>query len=288
IPDFRNYLTPQPEYNRGTYLRCRLIRSSVHNFIKLQNGKLCQIIVFGAGFDTLYWSIRDQRINFVEVDIEKVIASKIRAISCDKNNVLELDKKNYEYTPIFSVASNYHLISSDLNKFDGNQTLKDWKIDTELPTLVIMECILLYLNYQTVHQLLHALYTNFNSCIHCLFFEPLLLPSDRFSTTMIQNLYKSGLMGSNAKETYLNQGNHLQYLHEAGFSNKNVILKSLWDILNQLGQQTREKLLFLEKLDEIELMAQLFKHYCIVYGIKSNIRTEEVVENMVSEIVMAI
>ena len=88
-----------PEINRGYYARVKAITILIHKFIKvfnycrfpdaftliyfcfvlqLTNGQ-CQIVNFGAGFDTLFWKLRDDNlktVKFVELDFPNVTTRK--------------------------------------------------------------------------------------------------------------------------------------------------------------------------------------------------------------------
>lgn len=50
-------------------------------------GEKCQIISFGAGYDTLYWRLKEQHYkfdNFTEIDFPTVTARKCYAIKRSK------------------------------------------------------------------------------------------------------------------------------------------------------------------------------------------------------------
>ena len=90
-----------PEINRGYFARVKAITILIHKFIKvytryhyhnvfttnvivlqMTDGK-CQIVNFGAGFDTLFWKLRDENLNvakFVELDFPNVTARKCQYV----------------------------------------------------------------------------------------------------------------------------------------------------------------------------------------------------------------
>ena len=54
----------------------------INNLFQLTS-KACQVVSLGAGFDTLYWNLKDEGLNpasFIEVDFSAVTSMKIAHI----------------------------------------------------------------------------------------------------------------------------------------------------------------------------------------------------------------
>lgn len=67
-----------PEIHRGYYARVKGVETFIRKFLKKAGGD-AQIINLGAGFDTLYWRLKDEEVriaNFVEIDFPSVTARK--------------------------------------------------------------------------------------------------------------------------------------------------------------------------------------------------------------------
>ncbi|KAK3797428.1 hypothetical protein RRG08_035873 [Elysia crispata] len=75
-----------PEISRGYYARVTSIQIIIEKFLRMTKNN-CQIVSFGAGFDTLYWRLSDLGLtpkSFVEVDFEQVTTRKCHFIKSKK------------------------------------------------------------------------------------------------------------------------------------------------------------------------------------------------------------
>ena len=87
---FKSPQTPQehkpPEMSRGYFARVHAIRGLVDKFLD-KHGFRCQIINLGAGYDTLFFDLLDKKrlpSKYVEIDFNRIVASKIRIIKSKK------------------------------------------------------------------------------------------------------------------------------------------------------------------------------------------------------------
>ena len=110
---------------------CFVLSCCVH-ILQITKGA-CQIVSFGAGFDTLYWLLKDEGHNpmsFIEVDFSTVTAMKIAHIRRGKNllekmsddgNVLKLKlHKNEMQSPTdrWAVSSEFVFEHSVMTNFN--------------------------------------------------------------------------------------------------------------------------------------------------------------------------
>ncbi|XP_014214075.1 probable leucine carboxyl methyltransferase 1 isoform X2 [Copidosoma floridanum] len=136
-----------PEINRGYYARVKGIELFLNKFIKLSGGN-GQIINLGAGFDTLYWKLKDAKlnlVNFIELDFPNVTAKKCYYIKKHKPLIDRLNTEDGEirFSTTDLHAANYHLVGADLRHVsDLANKLKEAEVDFTLPTLFLSELFL--------------------------------------------------------------------------------------------------------------------------------------------------
>lgn len=286
-----------PEMSRGYFARVTSMREVIDKFLEKHshNGKsACQIINLGAGYDTLYFNLFDEKklpFKYVEVDFMRVVSSKIRLIKSKKalaerislepkaNDITITDVSNEEPPGLFKLPSStsasclslvkpgndlitplYSLVSVDLrNMTEFDKKLDDCKIDRSLPTLFIAECVLVYMSVENSDTLLSHLTRTFERC--CFVNFEMVNLSDKFGEIMLFNMQQRAckLAGSDVCGTIQEQINRFKL---NGFKICQCV--TLTDFyLNKLERKERERIESLEFLDEKELLVQLLDHYCI-------------------------
>uniref|UniRef100_A0A914GUF6 Leucine carboxyl methyltransferase 1 n=1 Tax=Globodera rostochiensis TaxID=31243 RepID=A0A914GUF6_GLORO len=254
-----------PEITRGYWARTSAITSVVVQFIQLA-GPSTQILNLGAGFDTLYWRLKDAGLafyKFVEFDFSSVTAKKICQIKRNKNlNLMEFFSKSAEEKQHSDLhAGDYHLIGSDLRQmreFDGKLATAD--LDFSQPTIVIAECVFVYMDEGRSHELIEELAKRFET-IAVVNYEQVNM-TDTFSKVMSNNLNSRGihLPGLSACKSLQTQ--------KQRFLSTGYPYVQAWTI-NQIYNSFFQKhdvsrVESLEPLDERELLTQLLEHYCLV------------------------
>lgn len=286
-----------PEMSRGYFARVHAIRSLVNKFLEKYEDIKCQIVNLGAGYDTLYFDLLDKNklpFKYVEIDFSRVVTSKIRILRTKKaladkiftdNKPKVVESKKEEPTasqeakpglfalptlppPSIPPATTeihtqiYHLISADLrNTNELNKKLTDCELDFSLPTLVISECVLVYMNSEHSHSLLKYLSSTFKYCCF-LNYEQCNL-NDRFGEIMLANMQNRackllGVESCGSIETQINR------FADCGFLRENFQIITMTDYyLNKIEKSERDRIESIEFLDEKELLIQLLDHYCI-------------------------
>uniref|UniRef100_K3X9P2 [phosphatase 2A protein]-leucine-carboxy methyltransferase n=1 Tax=Globisporangium ultimum (strain ATCC 200006 / CBS 805.95 / DAOM BR144) TaxID=431595 RepID=K3X9P2_GLOUD len=164
--DFLHHFVKKPSrriplIHRGYYLRHLAITQCVDLFLSNHSSRV-QIVSLGAGFDTLFFRLMQQSrrdISFAEVDCQGIVDAK-KDILLNDATFAELftpDGKNV--TPDGGAAavalqcsvdaqqSTYSLISCDLGDATRiKASLVAAGVDPSLPTLVIAECVVSYLD----------------------------------------------------------------------------------------------------------------------------------------------
>jgi [phosphatase 2A protein]-leucine-carboxy methyltransferase len=290
-----------PEMSLGYFARVKAVRTIVDKFLnkystdRLESGELkCQILNLGCGYDTLFFNLIDQNkipFKYVEIDFQRITMSKIRTIKLKKVLVDKLlktsneatssssnDSSEFKIPALFTTVStslppglqsnseihlkNYHLISSDLrNTKDLEKKLHECNLDPNLPTLVLAECVLIYMNKEHSNKLLKFLTQTFRSC--CFINYEQVNLNDKFGEIMLTNMQmrECKLLGTDACGSIDSQFNRFV---ENGFDINNCQILTMTDYYNnKLDEHERKRVESLEFLDEKELLFQLLDHYCI-------------------------
>uniref|UniRef100_A0A0N5CHP1 Leucine carboxyl methyltransferase 1 n=1 Tax=Strongyloides papillosus TaxID=174720 RepID=A0A0N5CHP1_STREA len=266
-----------PEILRGYWARVTGIRSLIYKFVE-KAGPSCQIINLGAGFDTTYWWLKKftnlKFGTFVEFDFSSVTSKKIRFIRKPGNGILtELFSEGItesQHSDLF--AGDYKLCGADLRQHDEFMSkLEKVKLNKGAPTLVIAECVLVYMNPEKSEGLLKCL-SEYFSVVSFINYEQVCL-NDTFGEVMINNLNQrgitlDGLSLCNSVEDQIGR------FKKGGF--EKVSLWKMSDVYSKyLPENERKRIESLEMLDESELLVQLLEHYCIVYASKCDSQLEK-------------
>ncbi|KAK3094713.1 hypothetical protein FSP39_005357 [Pinctada imbricata] len=257
-----------PEISRGYYARVTAMRSMLQKFIKITGGE-CQIVNLGAGFDTNYWLLKDIELSakaFVEVDFPTVTAKKVFHIKkhasllekiAGEDGDIQLSKSEIH-------ATDYHLVECNLRNLNELKAkLHDCHIELALPTLFIAECVLVYIDVSSVNEILKWIAESFTTALF-INYEQVNM-TDRFGQVMIENLksrdcYLSGVDAcaslDSQKERFTSQG-------WEGADGMDMAM-----VYNCLPQADVHRIEKIEFMDEKELLEQLLKHYCFVWGWK--------------------
>jgi len=264
----------QPEINRGNFIRVRLVRQLIEQFIDKCNTRQLQyqIVNIGCGSDTLFWRLRDAGYEisaFVETDFPDVTSKKAFVV----NKVPALKKAAVGSRESLLVAnkgtdihgSNYHLVGGDLRKWNELEPklIDDCGLDFNLPTLILTECVLVYLPPEKTTNLLSWFTSKFTSSF-VVNYEQVNLHT-RFAQVMIESLrhHNCDLLG---KDACYSLDTQKQRFVDCGFSAAGAV--NVWDAYENLPYETRVKIEKIEFLDEFEVMKQLLEHYCVAWAWK--------------------
>uniref|UniRef100_A0AC34FQX9 Leucine carboxyl methyltransferase 1 n=1 Tax=Panagrolaimus sp. ES5 TaxID=591445 RepID=A0AC34FQX9_9BILA len=261
-----------PEISCGYWARVATVNSFAQQFIEMNNSK-CQIISLGAGFDTLFWRLKENKFKvhrFVEIDFSSVTSKKIRHIRKPQGDpklfsFFDGEPKESQHSDLH--AGDYHLIGADLRQLEElEQKLNSIEIDYKLPTLVISECVLIYMSTESSSALLKFFSQKFET-IGFLNYEQV-NTADKFGEVMLSNLKSRGIMlpGLSVCDDIETQKRRFA---ENGFEKVNA-----WTVLeiyrNHFSPEEVKRVEDIERLDEKELLTQLLEHYCFVYAFKGS------------------
>ncbi len=249
-----------------------------------------QIISLGAGSDTRFFRIQDRdhsastvthfrgrpdliyhEIDFPENTAQKLaVVSRINELSeCIKPPVSLSSSKGTLDGPVDSLTSlNYYVHPVDLRTLDSSKEPPSSfsTIDFTLPTLIISECCLIYLDPTTADTV--ALYFTkhlfpAHMPLGLILYEPI-RPHDAFGRQMISNLATRGIILQTLRK-YGSLEAQAARMRAYGFEgSRGANVNELWEF--GVKQPEKERVAGLEMLDEVEEWALLAAHYCVICG----------------------
>ncbi|KAI5962591.1 PPM1 [Candida pseudojiufengensis] len=270
-----------PIINRGTYMRTKIITDFIQKYIDYFGG-VCQILSLGSGSDTRAFHLlsTNPMTKYHEIDFPE--STRIKKLGILNNprlmKLLSIDpldipsvksKESFNDLDPNLHTNRYHLHGLDLRGLNSITQIKG--LDTNLPTLIISECVLCYLSPEEYRSTIEIC-TNFGNenLTSFLIYEPMSL-KDSFGSTMNQNLMGRGLNLQTFDE-YPDLESRLRFFKDmCKLSNIRMT-----DISNVAGYNKNSpawiddielrRINSLEMIDEIEEIKLLLEHYCLVYG----------------------
>ncbi|XP_076267504.1 leucine carboxyl methyltransferase 1 isoform X2 [Rhynchophorus ferrugineus] len=259
-----------PEINRGYFARVKGVDNFIQKFIS-RAGSNAQVINFGAGFDTLYWRLKDEGVvisNYVELDFPTVTSKKCYMIKRSKpllERIYEQDGEvRFSSTDLHS--GNYHCLGVDLRNITQlKDKLNQAEIKYDKPTLFIAECVLVYIESECVNRLLQWISSTFSTGLFINY--EMCNMNDTFGDIMMGNLRARGCNLAGIA--------HCRNLdtQKSRFTSTGWLGSRAWDmvqIYQSIEPTEKTRIEKLEFLDEQELLVQLFQHYCICIGWLNN------------------
>ena len=243
------------------------------------------ILSLGAGYDTLpFWLLEklqhsggeelSRRVCYIEVDWDQVVAKKI-SVMVQHQEIVKLIAvpKDIDQADVLSPhhinAENYKLVAHDVRDTQGlAKVLSDvYKVDTKRPTLVLTECLLVYLKPDDSNNVLSFVRDYFAAAPYlALMNYEMITPHDAFGETMLSNLSERGcdLLGIEACPDLESQILRLQNFLGADCYAQATKMTDVYS--KCLNAAERNRIERLEMFDEFEEWLLLQSHYCITFG----------------------
>ncbi|CAN7996726.1 unnamed protein product [Ixodes hexagonus] len=258
-----------PEISRGYYARVHGVKALLDKFLKVV-GPECQIVNLGAGFDTLFWRLMDDKAQFkslVEVDLPAVTTRKVYYIRLRKpllkGIVTEDDDVKVNSSDLH--AGQYHLVGCDLRELDvfEAKVVHESGLDVSLPTMFIAECVLVYMSCDESSALLSWITRNFSHAV-LVTYDPVNM-GDKFADVMVENLKRRNclLAGLQACTTLKTQEERIRSTGWEACTAWNMS-----QVYHSIPAPELHRVEKLEMLDEQELLEQLLTHYCLCVAYK--------------------
>ncbi|GJD09412.1 tRNA wybutosine-synthesizing protein 4 [Galdieria sulphuraria] len=272
----------QPLINRGTYARVQAVQLLVERFLHLTKryGKR-QVINLGAGFDTLFFRLRDKEVIwkgdvFVELDFPEVTQMKLRVFrqhaALYSLLTKDTDMKSFQETQDGLSCDIYKLIGVDLQQIEKIILF----IGTNLS--IINSCsnvgyigMCPYLHRTSKCRSNHSIFLKDVFFISFILFE-LTFPTDPFGRQMVKNIEQRGF----SLESLLSYPSlRAQKERFIQFGYPKVDIKSMYTIYEDvLAVEEKRRIERLELLDELEEWKLLLQHYFLLYCLKLDMLQE--------------
>lgn len=267
----------------GTYVRTSAIDNLIHRFLSVEPHVKKQIISLGAGSDTRYFRLQaseeyaPKSIIYHELDFQTNTSSKIKTI-------VQIQALHQCVPGPLEVTSDrarlhsqtYHIHPVDLRcpfPCEGSsdqitEPVPLEHIDVTLPTLLISECCLIYLEPAVADAVLNYFASIFRAGtpLGLVLYEPI-NPFDSFGKVMVSNLAARGIVLQTLQK-YHSLEIQKARLRKHGFDGAAAAdVDFLWE--NWISVEEKERIAALEMLDEVEEWRLLAQHYCIAWGWKT-------------------
>ncbi|XP_048350462.1 leucine carboxyl methyltransferase 1 isoform X2 [Sphaerodactylus townsendi] len=259
-----------PEISRGYYARVQGVSQLLTAFLKKTECN-CQIINLGAGLDTLFWKLKDENLlpkKYFEVDFPSIATRKIHHIKSKpplSKPIMESHSGESLLIDAHSLdSSRYAIISADLRELSKlEESLKKCNMDPQLPTLLVAECVLIYMTAEHSSALLRWATSTFPTAMF-INYEQVNM-ADRFGQIMIENLQsrQCNLVGVEVCSSLESQ--RARFLASGWQTARSV---DMMDVYSRLPPADVKRIEALEFLDEKELLEQLMHHYCLCWATK--------------------
>ena len=249
-----------PIINRGTYARNECISVLIQQFITQTNNAPAQIVILGAGMDSLSLNLMKEypNLNIFELDFPSMVERKM---SCIEKNLSSLTSHfpTYSLSPE-SFGGRLFFLGCDLrNSKAVIEGLARQGCSGSPPTLLLSECVLVYLPKEASDSLVTALRTYFTNALWLTY--DMISPHDRFGEVMMQNITRAGYQIPGFKDYPSLSSQEERFLSHGWSSAKAITMRTAFYSLVSLTEQKR--IAALEIFDEVEEWHLLMEHYSL-------------------------
>ncbi|NWI09455.1 TYW4 protein, partial [Crypturellus soui] len=175
-------------FHRGYYVRARAVDHCVQDFLlKTQSCARTQILSLGAGFDSLYFRLKDvgllSHTVVCEVDFPNVASQKAALIKGIKELSSLVGDAGEELGAIAFSGKDYKLLGVDLSELSKlEKALQEAGLDKEVPTLFLAEVVLTYMENSRSDALIQWAAEHFSQACFVLYEQ--MHPEDPFGRVM--------------------------------------------------------------------------------------------------------
>ncbi|XP_036165700.1 leucine carboxyl methyltransferase 1 isoform X2 [Myotis myotis] len=257
-----------PEINRGYFARVHGISELIKAFLRKTECH-CQILNLGAGMDTTFWILKDQDLlpdKYFEVDFPLIVTRKVHSIRSRPHlskPILELHSEDTLQGDGHMLDSKrYALIGADLRDLATlEEKLKKCNMNTQLPTLLVTECVLVYMTPEQSANLIKWAANSFETAMF-ISYEQVNM-DDRFGQIMIENLRRRQCDLAGVEPCKSLESQRERFLSN-GWETASAV--NMMELYSRLPRAEVSRIEALEFLDELELLEQLMCHYCLCWA----------------------
>jgi [phosphatase 2A protein]-leucine-carboxy methyltransferase len=230
-------------------------------------------VSLGAGTDTRFFRLMDAypdiRLIYHEIDFPTNTLPKLARIQTQPLLYRKLLRTPPTSASYQSETYNVHALDlrSLANPSEETPLPELPNLDPRMPTLILSEMCLVYLEASAVQSILSSLLAHYlepTTPASLIVYEPI-LPQDAFGRTMISNLQTRNIVLPTLT-AFPDLGDQRARLRSYGFDTaaKAVDTSHIWR--EWVTREEKERVASLEFLDELEELELLLKHYCIAWG----------------------
>ncbi|XP_006753666.1 PREDICTED: leucine carboxyl methyltransferase 1 isoform X1 [Myotis davidii] len=257
-----------PEINRGYFARVHGISELIKAFLRKTECH-CQILNLGAGMDTTFWILKDLDLlpdKYFEVDFPLIVTRKVHSIRSRpllSKPILELHSEDTLQGDGHMLDSKrYALIGADLRDLATlEEKLKKCNMNTQLPTLLVTECVLVYMTPEQSANLIKWAANSFETAMF-ISYEQVNM-DDRFGQIMIENLRRRQCDLAGVEPCKSLESQRERFLSN-GWETASAV--NMMELYSRLPRAEVSRIEALEFLDELELLEQLMCHYCLCWA----------------------
>ena len=251
--------------NWGYYVRYKSLESSFENIVQTlcdRKDRKFQILSIGAGFDTTYFStkLKTKADNFVfyEIDLPSNVSRKSKLIERSDRCVKML--KNPTFSPDGIVDENFILFACDLaDQVKLNTRLLNYNFDFNLPTVILSECVITYMEEKDSTNLIRFLASKLPHASFIVYEQ--IRPLDGFGQFMVEH-FKT--IGSPIKGVHKYSDTERQARRYQDCGWQQCQTRTLTEVFNSLEQREINRIKTLEPFDEFEEFVLKTSHYLVV------------------------
>ncbi|KAJ3413645.1 hypothetical protein HDV05_007713 [Chytridiales sp. JEL 0842] len=260
-----------PIINRGTFARYTTIDQLLRQFLRAGGGpKEKQVVVLGAGCDTRFFILKAEGINpkrYFEIDFPEITSKKSQSIKKSKLTSALLGEHKIAMGGCELHGDEYSIISGDLRSWESDifPRLESLGFDKSLPTLYLSECVLVYLQPETISRILTHCSKICEASMFITYEQ--IKPDDAFGKVMVENLklrniHLPGLHSCPTLEAHCER-----YTNTGWKAAQAVSMKDAYD--KHISPEEHARVAKLEIFDEVEEWELMGDHYCVSWSVSS-------------------
>jgi len=275
-----------PIIHRGYYARYESFTRAMNKFLS-KGSQPKQIVFLGSGFDTLPLVAYNQsgcKVTTFDVDFQEVMHKKAEVFSSIPEivSLLNTEESLPMISPQHARLGAHTFIGQDLRNGKGVvSALSECGLDCSLPTLILSECVLVYMTKDGTMSLCSELGQYLQSEALWMTYD-MITPNDIYGRNMIRNLQGVGFEIPGIKDFPTLEDQKNRFLHTNWTEARACTMRQYYDALMQTTDE-RERLFKLEILDEVEEWNMLMDHYALTIAAKGV--ENDTVEDILSIIV---
>ncbi len=272
--------------NRGYYARMQSMNKILNTFLETTNSGHRQIINLGSGFDSsslLPYSQGYERLRTFEVDFATIITKKTEILLSIPAVVTLLCGDQTSGSASLTSSEHKQNISSSVCRIGPvsfiSQDLRNAQsivsdllvagLDVSQPTLVISECVLVYVNKEHVSELCSALGAFLQGPAAWLTYD-MVHPQDLYGATMARNLKAMGFHIPGFADYPSLEAQRQRFL-ETGWSecgSSSMLRFYDTQVRDALSEAEQRRVAQIEVFDEFEEWNLLMGHYSLTVSLK--------------------